>query len=492
MSSSDSHSVIDLTVETSNEQNPTTVIANHDTNAELHQDGRLGNLDVQINSFQDCSNQKYTRNTVDEISINQEVTSEAVSVQCGEHPCPEVTPFGTSQLNGSMTVFLEFALQEQDDSESTLDELHFALRRVFGLDAFRPQQEAIIKSIVSGLDTFVLLPTGGGKSLCYQLPSVLVRGITIVVSPLLSLIQDQVRALVSMPSGGIPATYLSSTQNNSDRRAVYKELRKPNSTCKLLYLTPEQLTANVHLIDIIKMKQIEGNLARIVIDEAHCVSMWGHDFRSAYKDLSLLKARKSLFPGVQIVALTATANDQVKREILQVLGFAPTSKKFQVSFYRSNLKFIVVEKRSSGTGVTMLLQYIHSRDSTDCGIVYCLSRDESESVAKELKGKGIKATHYHAGMRPKEREIVQNSWKNGKLIVVVATIAFGMGIDNPHVRYVVHFVLSKSLEGYYQEAGRAGRDGEPSDCVLFYSRQDLGRIKTLFRLNPATDYKKGN
>ncbi|MEW5303287.1 MAG: hypothetical protein WDW36_005993 [Sanguina aurantia] len=382
---------------------------------------------------------------------------------------------------------------------ATADESRMALaqlvnHRVFGNRSFRPRQREIIDFALSGKDCFVLMPTGGGKSLCYQLPAVIARGVTVVVCPLLSLMQDQVRALCTGPGGGVPATYLSSQQSQSEASAVYRELSKACPTVKLLYATPEQLVKSSGLRRILDQLHAAHRLARIVIDEAHCVSMWGHDFRPDYKHLSFLKGA---FPTVPIMALTATATERVAKDILSTLGI-PRAPVFQVNFFRENLRFMVQDKPYGKDEQGMpghyaaLVDYIEGQAEGCTGIVYCLSRDESEQVARFLcQSTDITAAAYHAGMTPKVRMEVQNKWRSGKVQVVVATIAFGMGIDKPDVRYVVHFTLSKSLEGYFQEAGRAGRDGLPSECVLMFAPRDGPRILNMLRMGPRASYKAG-
>ncbi|MEW5309751.1 MAG: hypothetical protein WDW38_001613 [Sanguina aurantia] len=382
---------------------------------------------------------------------------------------------------------------------ATADESRMALaqlvnHRVFGNRSFRPRQREIIDFALSGKDCFVLMPTGGGKSLCYQLPAVIARGVTVVVCPLLSLMQDQVRALCTGPGGGVPATYLSSQQSQSEASAVYRELSKACPTVKLLYATPEQLVKSSGLRRLLDQLHASHRLARIVIDEAHCVSMWGHDFRPDYKHLSFLKGA---FPTVPIMALTATATERVAKDILSTLGI-PRAPVFQVNFFRENLRFMVQDKPYGKDEQGMpghyaaLVDYIEGQAEGCTGIVYCLSRDESEQVARFLcQSTDITAAAYHAGMTPKVRMEVQNKWRSGKVQVVVATIAFGMGIDKPDVRYVVHFTLSKSLEGYFQEAGRAGRDGLPSECVLMFAPRDGPRILNMLRMGPRASYKAG-
>jgi len=369
--------------------------------------------------------------------------------------------------------------------EAALDDLDFANIMVFGNSAFRPRQRDIIQAALSGKDTFILMPTGGGKSLCYQLPAILTAGVTVVVTPLLSLMQDQVQALCCLPRGGVPATYLSSQQTSAEVHAVHAELSKPHPSIKLLYVTPEQLVQGQRLRERLAALHSRGLLSRLVIDECHCVSQWGHDFRKEYQQLGRVKTEA--FPNVPVMALTATATVKVRHDVLSSLKMR-SAVQFQVSFFRDNLTFRVLPKdyttdketRLSGWE-TQLLDYITSKE-TSTGIVYCLSRDDAEATANLIyKKTGISARHYHAGMTSKQRTEVQNAWRQGHVRVVAATIAFGMGIDHATVRYVVHATMSKSLEGYYQEAGRAGRDGQPAECVLFYGKRDVPRLMNLMR-----------
>ncbi|EFN55525.1 hypothetical protein CHLNCDRAFT_133956 [Chlorella variabilis] len=352
--------------------------------------------------------------------------------------------------------------------EQHLDLLDYANLKVFGNSSFRSEQRQIIEAALSGRDCFVLMPTGGGKSLTYQLPAVLTPGVTVVVTPLLSLMQDQVQALTLLPSGGVPTTYLSSQQTVAETRAVFLELGKARPTIKLLYVTPEQLVRGERLKGALRALHSHGLLARLVVDEAHCVSAWGHDFRPDYKQLGAVKS--SCLRGVPMMALTATATPKVRQDIMSTLHMA-APRQFQVSFFRPNLCFRKDYTRSEDSGLEgymeeMMVYIQNHREGS--GIVYCLSRDNTETSAA-----------VHAGMTPKQRMQVQNDWRTGRVQVVVATIAFGMGVDKADVRYVIHFTLSKSMEGYYQEAGRAGRDGGPAECLLYYAKRDVPRIVQL-------------
>ncbi|KXZ56841.1 hypothetical protein GPECTOR_1g759 [Gonium pectorale] len=306
-----------------------------------------------------------------------------------------------------------------------------------------------------------LPPTGAGDNKKRQLPAVVSEGVTVVVCPLLSLMQDQVRALCSLPNGGVPATFLSSQQTQDEVMSVLRELRKERPSCKLLYLTPEALVKGNRIKDLLDRLFQRGRLARFVIDETR-------------------------YPRVPVMALTATATERVKGDILKKLAIDRTAITFKTSFHRPNLDFIVYDKPAGRTkdgkpaDMEMLVAHIQTKGAGTSGIVYCLSRDDCEDVARYLNANDIRAAHYHAGMTPKQRTQVQNKWRDGEVAVVVATIAFGMGIDKANVRYVIHFSLSKSLEGYFQEAGRAGRDGLPSECVIYSApKKDGNRISFL-------------
>ena len=357
--------------------------------------------------------------------------------------------------------------------------------RVFGNFSFRRRQRAVCEAALDGRDCFVLMPTGGGKSLCYQLPAVISPGVTVVISPLLSLIQDQVVALCHNEiCGGIPATYLSSQQSAAEQRAVYMELRMNPPSCKLLYVTPEQLVKNLQLRGALEALRMRGQLARVVVDEAHCVSQWGHDFRPEYRNIG--NVREESFASVPLMALTATATPKVQQDVLKNLKMCRCQVE-RTSFNRSNIKWVIADKlmgKHNGfpMSLKMVAEYIQKKWKNACGIVYCATRDEAELIAGYLTSEfQIKAEHYHAGMTPTQRTSVQNRWATDIVSVVCATIAFGMGIDKPDVRFVIHHTLPKSIEGYYQEAGRAGRDGAPSEAMLFYHPNDVQEVLRIIR-----------
>ncbi|HVJ17761.1 MAG TPA: ATP-dependent DNA helicase RecQ [Polyangiaceae bacterium] len=338
-------------------------------------------------------------------------------------------------------------------------ELEAELKRTFGYEHFRPGQLPVIQTVLRGGDCIGIMPTGAGKSLLYQLPARLLGGLTLVVSPLIALMKDQVDAL---NEAGLRATFLNSTLSLAEKRERVQALAR--GEYELIYAAPEGLEASVGRV----LGDLDVRL--IAVDEAHCISQWGHDFRPAYRNLAGLKRR---FPRVPILALTATATPEVTKDIISQLSMAKPAL-FKGSFFRKNLRLIACRKDElprSGTKGAILEAVLERRGES--GIVYCLSRKSAEETAAYLRENGIDAEAYHAGLETAERTRVQDAFKNGSTDVVVATVAFGMGIDKPDVRFVIHRDMPRSIEGYYQEIGRAGRDGDPSDCLLFYSWADV-------------------
>ena len=330
-----------------------------------------------------------------------------------------------------------------------------SLKKHFGYEAFRPLQEKIISDSLAGRDVFALMPTGGGTSLCFQLPALLRNGLTIVVSPLISLMKDQVDAL---RASGIAATFLNSTLGGAEARTRLRGLHR--GEYRLLYLAPERL-----MLDTFLERALNWNITQIAIDEAHCISEWGHDFRPEYRQLAKLRNH---LPDVPIMALTATATERVRNDILRQLKLR-NANCYVASFNRPNLTYCVVPKSSPYEPV---LAFVRSRPN-ESGIVYCASRKTADSLATKLSSDGIKAKPYHAGLAAKERTKYQEMFLRDDVRVITATIAFGMGINKPNVRFVLHHDLPKNIESYYQETGRAGRDGLPSECVLFFSASDV-------------------
>ncbi len=335
------------------------------------------------------------------------------------------------------------------------------LKKVFGYTSFRPFQQEIIERLINGEDLFVLMPTGGGKSLCYQLPALHRPGVAIVVSPLISLMKDQVDALTA--AGVRAASYNSSLSEGESKQTL---ARLHAGQLDLLYIAPERLMSEAFLE---RLRVIE--IALFAIDEAHCVSQWGHDFRPEYRQLSRLRER---LPGPPIIALTATAEPHTQKDILRGLNL-PQARAFITGFDRPNIRYTVVDKVKPATQLKEFLS--HRRQQS--GIVYALSRKRVETVAADLVKAGVKAAAYHAGLPPGRRQEVQDAFQRDEILVVVATVAFGMGIDKSNVRFVVHYDIPKNIESYYQETGRAGRDGLPSEALLLFGYGDIAIARGL-------------
>ncbi|MBB3700569.1 DNA helicase RecQ [Flammeovirga yaeyamensis] len=336
-----------------------------------------------------------------------------------------------------------------------------ALKHYFGYDRFRPMQEDVINCVLSKQDAVVLMPTGGGKSICYQIPAIISQGTAIVISPLIALMKDQVE---SLKANGVSAAFLNSTQSYTEQREIEEDLRYQR--LKLLYISPEKLLTGNFLDYLCNL-----NISFIAIDEAHCISQWGHDFRPEYTQLAALRQR---LPHISFIALTATADKVTRNDIANQLGMN-NPQIFLDSFDRPNLSLRV---EAGQKRIEKIIKFLEARPNQS-GIVYCLSRKSTESIATKLRNAGYNAMYYHAGMSADERSRVQESFIKDDIPIICATIAFGMGIDKPNVRWVVHYNLPKNMEGYYQEIGRAGRDGLPSDTMLFYTFADVMQLRDM-------------
>ena len=331
------------------------------------------------------------------------------------------------------------------------------LKEYFGYETFRPLQKKIINSVFQGKDNLVIMPTGGGKSICYQLPAILLPEITLVISPLIALMKDQVDGL---NANGVPAAFLNSSQDEADKEAIFQKIDKKE--IKLLYVAPESL-------QLVDRFLTDGKVSLIAIDEAHCISSWGHDFRPAYTQLGYLKNR---FPSTPVLALTATADKATRNDICRQLNI-PDARKHIASFDRKNLSLDV---RQGIKRFEQITEFLKNRKK-ESGIIYCLSRKTTEELSAKLQRKGFKAEAYHAGLDHDERSGIQDDFINDKKQIICATIAFGMGIDKSNIRWVIHYNMPKNLEGYYQEIGRAGRDGLASDTLLFHSYSDVIQLQ---------------
>ena len=347
------------------------------------------------------------------------------------------------------------------------------LKKYFGFDTFKGEQEQIIRNLLDGNDTFVLLPTGGGKSLCYQLPSLLMDGVAIVISPLIALMKNQVDAMRHYGEEDGVAHFLNSSLNKSAIDQVKSDILSGKT--KLLYVAPESLTKedNVEFLKNVK-------ISFYAVDEAHCISEWGHDFRPEYRRIRPII---NMIGQAPIIALTATATQKVREDIKKILGI-PDAKEFKSSFNRPNLYYEV--RRKTNDIDKDIIKFIKANPGKS-GIIYCLSRKKVEELAEILKANGINASAYHAGMDSSARSAVQDDFIKENIDVIVATIAFGMGIDKPDVRFVIHYDMPKSLEGYYQETGRAGRDGGEGQCVAFYSNKDMQKLRKFMQGKPVSE-----
>jgi ATP-dependent DNA helicase RecQ len=358
--------------------------------------------------------------------------------------------------------------------------LHEALQEHFGFDAFKGNQEAIIKSLLSGQDTFVIKPTGGGKSLCYQLPAIISPGVAIIVSPLIALMKNQVDLVRSYSSKDDVAHFLNSTLSKKEIRTVQDDLQSGRT--KMLYVAPETLTKQENLEFFADLQ-----LSFFAVDEAHCISEWGHDFRPEYRRLREMMTQ--INPDIPVIALTATATPKVKSDIIQNLGLREPNV-YISSFNRPNLYYEIQPKIKKDQTLKSIVRFIvQMKDKS--GIIYTLNRKTTEELADMLVANGIKAVAYHAGLDSKLRAERQDLFLNEDVQVIVATIAFGMGIDKPDIRFVIHYNIPKSIENYYQETGRAGRDGLEGKCILYYSHKDVAKLEHLMRDKPLSEREVG-
>ncbi|MDB4174904.1 DNA helicase RecQ [Flavobacteriaceae bacterium] len=346
---------------------------------------------------------------------------------------------------------------KQNQTTSQNPDIYWLLKTHFGYDSFRPNQLEIIQHILSGKDTLAIMPTGGGKSLCYQLPALAQQGVAIVISPLIALMKDQVDAL---KGNGVSAAFYNSSQDQQTQQDILENLMA--GTLKLLYVAPESIWGITNYLE-------KSIISLIAVDEAHCISSWGHDFRPAYTKLKRLQLE---FPGAPIIALTATADKATQEDIVNQLG-VPKATKFISSFDRPNL---YLDVRPGQQRLQQIFNFIGSR-GLQSGIIYCLSRKNTETLAAKLKAKGYDAKAYHAGLTPELRSSIQEDFINDRTPIIVATVAFGMGIDKSNVRWVIHYNMPKNIEGYYQEIGRGGRDGLKAHALLFYSYADVMQLR---------------
>ena len=346
---------------------------------------------------------------------------------------------------------------KQNQTTSQNPDIHQLLKTHFGYDSFRPNQLEIIQHVLSGRDTLAIMPTGGGKSLCYQLPALAQQGVAIVISPLIALMKDQVDAL---KGNGVSAAFYNSSQDQQTQQDILESLMA--GTLKLLYVAPESIWGITNYLE-------KSIISLIAVDEAHCISSWGHDFRPAYTQLKRLQLE---FPGAPIIALTATADKATQEDIVNQLG-VPKATKFISSFDRPNL---YLDVRPGQQRLQQIFKFLGSR-GLQSGIIYCLSRKNTETLAAKLKAKGYDAKAYHAGLIPELRSSIQEDFINDRTPIIVATVAFGMGIDKSNVRWVIHYNMPKNIEGYYQEIGRGGRDGLKAHALLFYSYADVMQLR---------------
>lgn len=445
-------------------------------------DGCSGSNDVQAELDSVEAELELVELQITELLQKQsELTSRKNALLCHlEEACDAARPSASSssssssKASGDVPVMSKQEMQRYDGADFPWSgDVKQHLKDSFQLSKFRPLQLRAINLTLAGRDLFLVMPTGRGKSLCYQLPAVCSKGFTLVVTPLLSLMEDQVMYLKSID---VPAVMLNASSSKEHAKTVMAGLTDPKASFKLLYVTPEKVAKSKLLMSRLEKAYNANLLSRIAVDEVHCCSQWGHDFRPDYKLLGILKRQ---FPKVPLLGLTATATSSVLKDCEKILCVSQPIT-LTASFNRTNLYYEVHIKDSDNDAtINDIASMIKNRYKDQSGIVYVFSQKDAESVASELQKRDILAHPYHAHMEPDDKSRVHRKWTTGKIQVVVATVAFGMGIDKPDVRFVIHHTMSKSIENYYQESGRAGRDDRPADCIVYYGFSDIFRISTM-------------
>ena len=385
-----------------------------------------------------------------------------------------------AKIKSGSKITIKKPTSKKPTSKKPTSELSIHLQEYFGFDGFKTPQEEIIQSLLDGKDTFVIMPTGGGKSLCYQLPALISKGCAIIVSPLIALMKNQVDLMRGYSSKDHIAHFLNSTLNKGQQKIVKEDL--VSGKTKMLYVAPETLTREDN-VEFFK----DLDVSFFAVDEAHCISEWGHDFRPEYRRLR--EIMDQINKDIPVIALTATATPKVQSDIVKNLGLR-TPNIFISSFNRPNLHYEVLPKINKDQAIKSIVKFI-SQNMGKSGIIYTLNRKTTEELAEMLMANGIKAVAYHAGLDSKLRARRQDQFLNEEVQVIVATIAFGMGIDKPDVRFVIHYNIPKSIENYYQETGRAGRDGFEGKCILYYSHKDVAKLEHLMRDKALSEREVG-